>query len=224
MQGAVEDWVYEDIAHLIDPRQYGNVRGASTTHGLVDFLDFAYKELDKLKTGVTATFIDFKKAFDLVDHTTVIKKCIALGVRRCLIPWISDFLSNRRQAVRYQGSLSDFLPITCGVLQGTKLGPLLFLILINDALFDTPHRMKYVDDCTITNSFNVEFPDHTPTQNSLDALQQWTTNNHTQVNPTKTVTMTFAFSKLPPPLPPCPLLPWRKSFLCHLIQPSWHHN
>ena len=126
---------------------------------------------------MTATFTDFKKAFDLVDHTTVIKKCIAMGVRRSLIPWIADFLSRRRQAVRHQGALSDFLPITCGVPQGTKLGPLLFLILINDALIDTPHRMKYVDDCTITNSFNVDSPDHSPTQASLDALQSWTTNN-----------------------------------------------
>ena len=205
-KGFVADWIYEDIAHLIDPRQYGNVRGASTTHGLIDFLNFAYKELDKLKTGVTATFIDFRKAFDLVNHTTVINKCIAMGVRRSLIPWISDFLTNRRQAVRHQGSLSDFLPITCGVPQGTKLGPLLFLILINDALIDTPHRMKYVDDCTITNSFDVESPDHSPTQASLDTLQHWTTNNHTQVNPTKTVTMTFNFSKPPPPPPALSLL------------------
>ena len=216
-EGFVADWIYEDIAHVIDPRQYGNVRGASTTHGLIDFLDFAYKELEKRKTGVTATFIDFKKAFDLVDHTTVIKKCIAMGVRRCLIPWISDFLTNRRQAVRHQGALSDFLPITCGVPQGTKLGPLLFLILINDALIDTPHRMKYVDDCTITNSFDVESPDHSPTQASLDSLQSWTTDNHTQVNPTKTVTMTFSVSETPPPPLPSPSL--TKTF-----PPSPHSN
>ena len=201
----VAEWIYEDIGHKIDPRQYGNVRGSSTTHGLIDFLDFTYKELEKRKTGVTATFIDFKKAFDLVDHTTIIKKCIAMGVRECLIPWISDFLTHRRQAVRFQGSLSDFLAITCGVPQGTKLGPLLFLILINDALLDTPHRMKYVDDCTIVNSVDITNPDHTPSQTSLDTLHQWTLTNHTQVNPNKTVTMTFSISDNPPPPPPLTL-------------------
>ena len=198
----VAEWIYEDIAHLIDPSQYGNVRGSSTAHGLLDFLDFTYKELEKRKTSVTATFIDFKKAFDLVDHTTVIKKCIAMGVRECIIPWIADFLTQRRQAVRLNGSLSDFLPITCGVPQGTKLGPLLFLILINDALNDAPHRMKYVDDCTIANSFDNDNPDHSPSQSALESLHEWTLANSTQVNPNKTVTMLFTVAKKNPPPPP----------------------
>ena len=206
----VAEWLYDDISPKIDPQQYGNVRTSSTTHCLIDFLDFTYKELEKRKTSVTATFIDFKKAFDLVDHTTVIKKAISMGVRGCLIPWLADFLTDRRQAVRYQGSTSDFLPITCGVPQGTKIGPLLFLILINDALLDTPQRMKYVDDCTITSSISTTAPDHSPTQTTLNALYDWTLENHVKINTTKTVAMLFSFSPNPPPPPPltlnnCPL-------------------
>ncbi|MEL7524109.1 MAG: reverse transcriptase domain-containing protein, partial [Cyanobacteria bacterium J06553_1] len=85
--------------------------------------------------------------------------------------------------------------------QGTKLGPLLFLILINDALIDAPHRMKYVDDCTIANSFDNDNPDHSLSQSTLDSLHQWTVGNSTQVNPNKTVTMTFTVANNPPPLP-----------------------
>ncbi|MEL7523110.1 MAG: reverse transcriptase domain-containing protein, partial [Cyanobacteria bacterium J06553_1] len=86
--------------------------------------------------------------------------------------------------------------------QGTKLGPLLFLILINDALNDAPHRMKYVDDCTIANSIDNNNPDHSPSQSTLESLHEWTIVNSTQVNPNKTVTMLFTVAKKNPPPPP----------------------
>ena len=198
----VTDWMYADIAPKIDPQQFGNVKSSSTTHCLIDFLDFTYKELEKRLTAVTATFIDFRKAFDLVDHTTLIKKAISLGVRESLIPWLCDFLSQRRQSVKLRGAISDSLPITCGVPQGTKSGPLGFLVLINDALTDTPQRYKYVDDCTIARSFNIISPDHTPTQQTLDSLQHWTTINHVSINPLKSVSMLFSFAKIYRPPPP----------------------
>ena len=197
----VNEWMYADIAPNIDPQQFGNVKSSSTTHCLIDFLDFTYSELEKRKTAVTATFIDFRKAFDLVDHTNVIKKAISMGVRESLIPWLCDFLTDRRQSVRLRGAISDSLPITCGVPQGTKSGPLGFLILINDALIDTPQRYKYVDDCTIASSINITNPDHSPLQGTLDSLQQWTTDNHVTINAQKSVTMFFSFAKRPPPPP-----------------------
>ena len=202
----VAEWMYNDISTKIDLQQYGNVRGSSTTLCLIDFLNFIYEELEKRKTAVTATFIDFKKAFDLVDHNIVIKKAIALGVRECIIPWIADFLSGRRQSVRYLGAMSDFLPTTCGVPQGTILGSLCFLVLINDALLDTSLRWKYVDDCTFAISINTDSPDHAPLQQTLDTLQQWSDSNHMSINPSKTVVLNFSVSitPLPPPFP----YPW----------------
>ena len=197
----VAEWMYNDISTKIDLQQYGNVRGSSTTLCLIDFLNFIYEELEKRKTAVTATFIDFKKAFDLVDHNIVIKKAIALGVRECIIPWIADFLSGRRQSVRYLGAMSDFLPTTCGVPQGTILGSLCFLVLINDALLDTSLRWKYVDDCTFAISINTDSPDHAPLQQTLDTLQQWSDSNHMSINPSKTVVLNFSVSITPlPPL------------------------
>ena len=198
----VTEWLYADIAPNIDPQQFGNVKGSSTTHCLIDFLNFTYKELEQRKTAVIATFIDLKKAFDLVDHTTLIKKAISMGVRESLIPWLSNFLTDRHQSVRVHGAISEPLTITCSSPQGTKNGPIGFLMVINDALFGTPQRFKYVDDCTLAHSINTDQPDYTPAQSTLDSLQQWTTENHVQINPLKCVTMQFTVARQNPPPPP----------------------
>ncbi len=188
-----EDFVfnlaYSQISHLIDPQQFGNIKSSSTTHCLISFLNFIYSNLEKRKTSLALAFIDFRKAFDLVDHTTIINKALKLGLHPHLVSWLADFLSNRRQAVRYQGSTSTFQDLTCGVPQGTKMGPLCFLILINDALEDTPYRWKYVDDSTVGITVNNNSPDYAPLQHTLDRLQAWTSDNHVSINHDKTMVM-----------------------------------
>ncbi|XP_050704319.1 uncharacterized protein LOC126989755 [Eriocheir sinensis] len=116
----VADWVYEDQAPGVDVRQFGNMRASSTTHCLTSFLDFIQKNLDQRKTSAVCT-IDFRKAFDLVDHTIILSEAASTSIRECLISWLADFFSSRRQAVRVQGKVSSFLPLTCGVQQD---GPL----------------------------------------------------------------------------------------------------
>ena len=75
-------------------------------------------------------------------------------------------------------------------------------MVINDALFGTPQRFKYVDDCTLAHSINTDHPDYAPAQSTLDSLQQWTTENHVQINPLKCVTMQFTVARQNPPPPP----------------------
>lgn len=79
-----------------------------------------------------ACFLDFSKAFDRTDHIFVVTKSINLGVRRSIIPWICAFLSNRRQCVKLGQRMPRWLPNGAEVPQGTKLGPLLFIVMIND--------------------------------------------------------------------------------------------
>ena len=200
----VSDWAYADLASSIDMQQYGNVKATSTTHYLISLLDYIYTNLEKRKTSVVTTFIDLSKAFDLVDHTTIIKKATAIGLREGLISWLADFLTDRRQAVRLQGATSSFLPLTCGVPQGTRMGPLCFLILINDALTDTPFRWKYVDDSTIGTTIDNTKPCFTTMQNILDKFQTWTTNNLVSINHRKTVVMHFDLATTTPA--PTPVL------------------
>lgn len=137
----VTDWAYTDLYHSFDLKQYGNIKGASTTHYLTSF-NFVYSHLEKRKTSAAAVFVDLSKAFDLVDHTTVIQKALALGLRECVVAWLADFLADRRQAVRLQGATFTLLPLICGAPRGPKIGPLCFLTLINDTFYDTPPLLE----------------------------------------------------------------------------------
>ena len=121
-EGFVSQWVIEDIGHVIDHRQFGNVPGVSTNHYLTNLVHYLHQGAEESRNigTVTVVLTDFYKAFDLVDHTILITKIIALGVHRAIVPWICDFLYNRKQCVRLNKTLSDELPLNAGVLQGKK--------------------------------------------------------------------------------------------------------
>ncbi|KAK3880943.1 hypothetical protein Pcinc_014593 [Petrolisthes cinctipes] len=73
-----------------------------------NFLNYIYSNIERRKTSVALTFIDFRKAFDLVDHMVIINKVINLGLHLSLVERLADFLSDRRQAMRYQARMIDY--------------------------------------------------------------------------------------------------------------------
>ena len=95
-----------------------------------------------------AIFIDYAKAFDHVDHSTVIRKLYQFGVHDILIRWICSFLTQRAQRVKLLDYFSDWLTLKGSMPQGTWLGPLIFILLIID-LSTSCMLHKYVDDLTI---------------------------------------------------------------------------
>ena len=132
IEGFITKWMYQDIAQHIDPYQFGNQIPLSTSHCLINTLHHVFLNAEAPKRSSTILLTDIKNAFDRIDHTVVIKKLIEIGVRPPVVYWISDFLSERKQRVRYHSDLSEWCQIKAGVPQDTKLGPLIFLVMIYD--------------------------------------------------------------------------------------------
>ena len=116
---------------LLYEHQYGFQRGKSTVHNLTHLTNFVSKELND-KKFVVGVFLDLKKAFDVVDHGILLKKLKHLGLNGVVLKWFTSYLEGRTQCVDINGHLSKELSIDISVLQGSILGPILFLCFIND--------------------------------------------------------------------------------------------
>ena len=138
-------------------------------------------------------FLDLRKAFDTVNHQVLIRKLRCVGFTDSACDWVMDYLDGRTQVTKVEGCISSPLPITCGVPQGSILGPLLFLIYINDlpGCLRQSHVNLYADDTTIA----VTGPNNDVIKLKLEAeLKQaalWFEENRLTLNVKKTKFMVF---------------------------------
>jgi len=142
---------YLELNDLIFKRQFGFRANHSTNHALISMTEDIKYHLDSNKF-VSGIFIDLEKAFDTVNHEILCNKLSYYGFRGKVNDLIKSFLMNRTQFVSVNGVDSHLLNINCGIPQGSTLGPLLFLLYINDLRFSLTYSIAshFADDACIT--------------------------------------------------------------------------
>ena len=111
--------------------QFGFQKGKSTEHAALDLYENMVKAIEKHEK-ICAIFLDFDKAFDAVNHDILLRKLKDHGIRGESLEWFKSYQENKKQCVNINGNSSKCSDITRGLPQGSVLGPLLFLIYIND--------------------------------------------------------------------------------------------
>ena len=143
----IRTWITGFLSPALDPLQFGSLKGRSTAHALTSVLHSWQTALDK-GYSVRALLVDFSKAFDRENHNILLQKLLDYHVPHYLIKWMFSYLSDRQQRVRAQGTTSTWKSLNGSMPQGSLLGPLTFLVLIDD-LAPGCLTHKYVDDTTL---------------------------------------------------------------------------
>ena len=141
---------YLEDNNLFYSNQFGFRKFHGTNHAIITLVEKVSKALDTGKF-VIGVFLDLKKAFDTVNHTILMKKLEYYGIRGRIFNWLKSYLDNRKQYVHYNGYDSDKKTITHGVPQGSILGPLLFILYINDfsRSSDLLFSILFADDTSV---------------------------------------------------------------------------
>lgn len=127
-------------------------------------------------------FLDFKKAFDSVSHELILLKLSSLNIPVNVLLWLKDYFTERKQCVVVNGKNSTYVDVTSGVPQGSVLGPLLFLIFINDITVGMESSIRlYADDCVIYRSVQNS-ADSTSLQRDIDCISGWCERWHMNLN------------------------------------------
>ena len=176
-------------AHLLDGRQHGFLNHRSCTTNMVNFLDGVALSINDIKTLSTdVVYFDFSKAFDSVNHDRILMKLKEMyGIDGRFLKFIKNYLQGREQSVVIENCVSSSKPVLSGVPQGSILGPILFVLFINDlpsGLTSGTDIALYADDTKIWRSIIAE-SDHQILQNDINYLNDWAKLNKMNFHPQK---------------------------------------
>ena len=183
---------YLNINNIFYEQQFGFRPAHSTNHALINITEKIRETLDKgnIAAGV---FVDFQKAFDTVNHQILLKKLSHYGITGTLHKWFRSYLSNRTQHVSVLGFNSNTQNINHGVPQGSVLGPLLFLIYINDLHRSLKHSSTYhfADDTNLLTIAKSAKTLQSRLNQDLKLLYKWLLANKISLNAAKTELIIF---------------------------------
>ena len=177
---------------IIYDKQFGFIKGKSTSDAFVELTEYIYRCLNN-KEHCISIFLDLTKAFDTVNHEVLLGKLERYGVRGLPLQWLSSYLKDRQQCVSINGHCSSQRTVNIGIPQGSIIGPVLFLLYVNDlpSISSEFLSILYADDTTLLSSNS----DHSLLiqliNNELPKIQQWTTSNRLSVSLDKTFAMVF---------------------------------
>ena len=190
-----QTYSYFEQNNLLYTSQYGFRKGHSTEYAALELADRIIQQMDENKTPINI-YLDLSKAFDTLNHSILIHKLKFYGINGTAIHLFKSYLSNRKQYVEYENNTSDTLLITTGVPQGSVLGPLLFIIYLNDIakssdIFDF---ICYADDTTLSSVLNYfgnsqSFSDNINIE--LKKVYDWLKVNKLSLNISKTKFIIF---------------------------------
>jgi hypothetical protein len=184
---------YLDSFKYFSNSQFGFRKGKSTEDALITVTERIFNSFNS-KNKSTGVFIDFKKAFDLVDHNILLNKLNAAGVRGTALDWFRSFLTNRTQQTKILNQLSSPLHVRTGVPQGSVISATLFLIFINDLLTLPFHGQicAFADDVALFYSEKDSNLILDKINDDLSLLSNWCLTNKMQVNVDKTKYINFS--------------------------------
>ena len=180
------------LGNLLIDEQHGFRPKRSTTTNLLTFQHYTLEKLEK-NAQVDVIYTDFSKVFDSVNHKMLLKKLKYLGIHGILLKWIENYLVDRLQNVKYKSFISKDINVKSGVPQGSHLGPLLFILFINDIKFklSSCSFLMYADDLKLYSEIK-SLQDCITLQLNLDSLVSWCNVNKLQLNILKCKIMTFS--------------------------------
>ena len=188
LERVIYDKIITFISNHITPYQFGTLKGRSTLQQLLIFLNYVMNSI----TQTDVIYLDISKAFDSIPHNQLLDKLNAIGIKGKLWRWFKCYLANRIQKVRINNSLSTQLPVISGVPQGSILGPLLFIIYMNDLpeCLSVAESLMFVDDTKCYMNIN-SLPDNFILQNELNLIVSWSKRMCLNFNPTKSTFLCF---------------------------------
>ena len=192
LERVIHSQLYEHLASnsLLSNKQFGFRSKRSTATALTGFADEVLLNMERGNI-CGAVFLDLTKAFDTVDHGILMSKLSSVGVSPRSLEWFASYLRNRKQQTSCENNLSEALPVTFGVPQGSILGPLLFLVYINElpAVIEHSEVSLYADD-TVLYCFSKE-PHQLESKLNADLynVAMWLKANKLTLNLTKTKSM-----------------------------------